>query len=382
MAMPRRTVLAIASSFLLLFFLLGYSVVSWAQTSDNNGDSSKPWTSSSESQDSASGSRTRKVETHSQDGNRTVDRQSVEVLRSGGYEPYQDTETETVRVNDTTTRTTVRTYGRDSKGQRALVQTTEEEKHTLADGGSRVVRSTSNPDSNGRSQVVQREEQVTKKTAPNVEQTTTTVYLPGVNGGMAPAMKVEERQEHTGEHTVQIEKSTLLPDGEGNWQAGEVKQSTVTDDGKVRTSDEHISRVGADGRLAEVSRTVGRDVQDGAGEGHSTVETFSTEVPGSSPDGTLHIVQKVSTVTRNGLSGSQTTQQQVEQVNPGDPNAGLEVTIQSTDVQTPGAAGTQNTRTIQTRGSNGSLGIVSVDMTKSDKSPAVQVEIAPAAKPK
>jgi hypothetical protein len=360
---------------------VGFALAGWAQTSDN-GDSSKPWTATSESQDSASANRTRKVETHSQDGNRTVDWQSTEVLRSGSYQPYQDTETETVRVNDTTTRTTVRTYGRDSEGQRALVQTTEEEKHALADGGSRVVRSTSNPDSNGRSQLVQREEQVTKKTAPNVEQTTTTVYLPGVNGGMAPAMKVEERQEHTGEHTVQIEKSTLMPDGEGNWQAGEVKQSTVTDDGKTRTRDEHISRVGADGHLAEVSRTVGRDVRDGAAEGHSTVETFSTDVPGSSPDGTLHMVQKVSTVTHNGLSGSQTTQQQVEQVNPGDPNAGLEVTVQSTDVQTPGAAGTQETRTIRTRGSNGSLGVVSVDMTKSDKSPAVQVEIAPAAKPK
>jgi hypothetical protein len=379
--MPRRTVLAIAS-FFLSFFLPAFAITSWAQTSEGNGDSNKPWTSRSESQDSASVSRTRKTETHSQDGNRTVDRQSVEVLRSGSYEPYQDTETETVRVNDTTTRTTVRTYGRDSEGQRTLVQTTEEEKHTLPDGGSRVVRSTSNPDSNGRSQVVQREEQVTKKTAPNVEQTSTTVYLPGVNGGMAPAMKVEERQEHTGEHTVQIEKSTLLPDGAGNWQTGEVKQSTVTDDGKVRSRDEHISRVGPDGRLAEVSRTVGRDVQDGAGEGHSTVETFSTDVPGTSADGTLHMVQKLSTVTSNGLSGSHTTQQQVEQVNPGDPNGGLQVTIQSTDVQTPGAGGTQETHTLQTRGSNGSLGVVSVDMTKSDKNPAVKVEISPAPKAK
>lgn len=372
---------AFASSLLVGLLLVGFILPGWGQTSDN-GDSSKPWTATSESHDSASANRTRKVETHSQDGNRTVDRQSTEVLRSGSYEPYQDTETETVRVNDTTTRTTVRTYGRDSEGQRTLVQTTEEEKRTLPDGGSRVVRSTSNPDANGRSQVVQREEQVTKKTAPNVEQTTTTTYLPGVNGGMVPAMKVEERQEHIGEHVVQVEKSTQLPDGAGNWQTGEVKQSTLTDDGKVRTRDEHVSRMGADGRLAEVSRTAGKDVQDAAGEGRSTVETFSTDVPGTSPDGTLHMVQKVSTVSRNGLSGSHTTQQQVEQLNPGDPNAGLQVTVQSTDVQTPGAGGTQETHTIQTRGSNGSLGVVSVDMTKSDKSPAVKVEIAPPAKPK
>lgn len=353
-----------------------------AQTSDSdNSNKEQPWTATSDSQDSSLGSRTRKTETHSQDGNRTVDKQSVEILRSGRYEPYQDIETESVQVNATSSRTVVRTFGRDSNGRRVLLQMTEEEKQTFP-GGAKVVRSTSNPDANGRVQLVQREVQDTKKTSPTVEETTTTVMLPDVNGGLAPAMKVQERQERTGDHTVQVQKSTLLPDGAGRWQAGEVKQSTITEDGKSRTRDERVLRSGPDGRLAEVSRTVGRDSQDASGESNSTVETYSTDVPGSSSDGRLHLVQRVTTAARNGAGGGRTTQQQVEQLNPGEPSAGLQVTIQSTDAQSTSATGTQQSRTLQVRGSSGALNVVSVDMTKSDKTPAVEVQVAPSAKPK
>jgi hypothetical protein len=231
-------------------------------------------------------------------------------------------------------------------------------------------------------QLVQREVQETKKTSPTVDETTTTVMLPGVNGGLAPAMKVQERQERTGDHTVQVQKSTSLPDGSGRWQAGEVKQSTITDDGKNRTRDEHVLRAGPDGRLAEVSRTVGKDSQDASGESNRTVETYSTDVPGSSADGRLHLVQRVTTAGRNDTSGGRTTQQQVQQLNPGEPNAGLQVTIQSTDAQNSSATGTQQTRTLQVRGSSGALNVVSVDMTKSDKTPTVQVQVAPSTKPK
>jgi len=96
----------------------------------------------------------------------------------------------------------------------------------------------------------------------------------------------------------------------------------------------------------------------------------------------MRLVQRVTTAARNSGSGSRTTQQQVQQVNPGDPNAGLQVTIQSTDAQIPSASGMEQTRTVQVRGGSGSLNIVSVDMTKSDKSPAVQVQVAPTPKPK
>jgi hypothetical protein len=368
-------------SLTLAFF--GFAPAGWSQTADSDSaNANKSWKGTTESQDSALGSRMRSVESHTQNGNRTVDKQSVEVLRSGSYEPYQDIERESVKVNDTTTRSVVRTFGRDANGERTLIQVTEEEKQTLPGGGAKVVRSTLNPDSNGNTQVVQREVQETKKVSPNVEETTTTVSLPGANGGLATAMKVEERQERSDDHTVQFRKSTLLPDGAGNWGVGEVRKGTITEEGKNRTKDEHISRPGPDGQMVEVQHTVGRESESAAGEKRSTVESYAADVPGTSPDGGLHLVQRVTTASRAASSGGQTTQQQVEQINPGDPGASLQVTVLSTDTQKSGTSGTQESRTIQVRGANGSLEAVSVDMTKSDKTPAVKVQIAPTEKPK
>jgi len=231
-----------------------------AQTPDSSNQS---WSSSSDEQDAPVGSRTRKTESHTTDGNRTIDKLSVQILRSGSYEPYQDIERESVKVNANTTRTIVRSYGRDSDGRRVLTQTTEEETQALPDGSGKVVRSTSNPDANGRLQVVQREVQETKKLSPTLQETSATVMLPNSNGGLTPQMKTQERKERTGEHTVQVQKSTMLPDPEGRWQTEEVKQSTITDDGKNRSSDEHVLRSDGGGPLAEVSRTVSKESEDG-----------------------------------------------------------------------------------------------------------------------
>jgi hypothetical protein len=362
--------------FCLVAFLF---TLATAQTPDSSDQS---WNSNSDSQDASVGSRTRRSESHATEGNRTIDKQSVQILRSGRYEPYQDIEKESVKVDANTTRTVVRTYGRDSSGRRVLTQTTEEETQTLADGSGKVARSTSNPDANGRLQLVQRELQETKKLSANVQETSTTVLLPDSNGGFTPKMKTQERQQRTGEHTVQVQKSTLLPDLEGRWQAGEVRQSTITDDGKSRSSEEHVLRSDPSGALTEVSRTVSKESQDASGESQGTVETYSRDVPGLSSDGSMHLTQRVTTAARNNSSGGRTTQQQVEQVNPGDPHAPLQVTIQSTDAQSSTASGAQETRTVQVRGSSGVSNVVSVDMTKSDKVPPVQLQVAPAPKPK
>ena len=122
---------------LLVYALLSLTLAA-AQTSDSdNSKKDQSWTATSDSQDSSLGSRTRKTESHSKNGNRTVDRQSVEILRSGSYEPLQDIEKESVQVNATTSRTVVRIFGRNSNGQRVLLQMTEEEKQTSPDGSAR-----------------------------------------------------------------------------------------------------------------------------------------------------------------------------------------------------------------------------------------------------
>jgi hypothetical protein len=129
--------------------------------------------------------------------------------------------------------------------------------------------------------------------------------------------------------------------------------------------------------LNEVSRTLTSESRGADGQSQSVVETYSKDVPGGSPDGTMHLVQRV-TASRNSANGGQTTRQQVEQVNPGNPTDGLQVTVGSTGSEQSAAGGTTATSTVETRDADGRLHVVSVDMTKSDKTPAVQVQIAPA----
>jgi hypothetical protein len=325
---------------------------------------------------------TRTTESHRQSGKGTVDSQSVERLGADGhYEPYYDIETESVRVNDTITRTVERTFVRDGSGQKILTQVTEEEKQSLPAGDEKVVRTTSNADLGGNLQVVQREVADAKKTSPNVQEKKTTVFVSDGRGGMTPSIQIQEREKRGGEHTVETQKSTLLLDGAGNWQVNERKESTIEEDGKERTTDERVLRPGADGKLALVSRTLGKESETAVGEKRNAVETYSTDIPGSAPDGNLHLSQRVTEVKRARSAGAQATEQQLEQLNLGDPSAGLQVTTKSLDIVQPDTSGTRETRTIEVRDASGSFGVVSFDTKKSDKVHAIDVDIAPQNKP-
>jgi hypothetical protein len=356
------------------------SLVACAQTSDSQS-ASKSWRETTDSQnDNANPTRT--SESHVQSGNRTVDTQSVERRGAdGNFEPYQDIEKSTVQVDSNTLRTTTRTFGRDSDGAKTLVQMTEEETRTRLGGGSSLVRSTSNPDANGNLQLVQREIQETKKTGKDSEETKTTVMLPGSNGGLVPAMMVDEVRRLGANDTGDARKTTLLPDGNGNWQVSEVQKSVTRQDGKDRSTETLVSRPDADGKLGEVSRKVTHELQ-GAGEKRSTVEDYSLDVPGVARDGNLHMVERATTVQSASSAGRQSTRRQIEQTNPGDPDAGLQVTVVDTNIVRTGASGTQATQTIQMLDANGSLGVVSVDTTKGNNPQAIQVQIAPAEKSK
>ena len=118
------------------------------------------------------------------------------------------------------------------------------------------------------------------------------------------------------------------------------------------------------------------------GEKRHTVKTYSTNVPGSAGDGSLHLVERAITAQRTSSTGQQSTEQQVEQPSPGDPGSSLRVTILTTGTVRPGPSGAQATRTVQARDVNGNLGVVLVDTTKSDNVHAIQVQIAPSEKPK
>jgi hypothetical protein len=350
----------------------------------NGGDANQSWTATTRQQLPSSLNPSRTSESHTQSGGRTVDNQSIETMGMyGRYAPYLDLQKETVKVDANTVRTIERAYGRDSDGRKTLVQVNEEEKRTLPGGVTKTVRTTSNPDANGSLQVVQREIQDTRQINPNVEETKSTFFTASGNGGLAASMQTTERDTKTGEHNVDFRKSTLLPDLNGGWQVGEVREGTVKEDGKDRTKDERVLRPGADGNLTVVERTVSKETENAAGEKKSAVETYSNNLPGSPVDDSLRLNQRVTTVSRKSGDGKQSSETQVEQRNPGQPSDRPQLTEQTIDIVRPGLDGTtRQTQTLRSLNSSGGLGVVSVDTRTQNTSPAIKIEIAPSKTPK
>jgi hypothetical protein len=125
---------------------------------------------------------------------------------------------------------------------------------------------------------------------------------------------------------------------------------------------------------------VSSESESASGEKRATVNKYSVDAPGLTRDGGLHLVERATTVQNSTPTGQQNTRKQVERPTPGVPGSGLQVTTLTVDTVRHDSSGTKATRTIESLGSNGSLGIVSVDTSKSDKVQAIQ--IAPSEKPK
>jgi hypothetical protein len=322
------------------------------------------------------------IESHSENGNRTLDKRSVEIRGTDGhFEPYQDIERETRTLDASTVRTTMRTFAHDVNGKKALVQVTEEEKHILPGDDSNMMRVTYNPDVNGRLQAVQREIVETKKIAKDLEEANTTVMLASINGGLAPAFKTHELRKRAANDTVETEKTTWLPDVNGKWQLSEIRQTIATQEAKDRSLEETVFRPDAEGKVGQISRVVSQESDFSSGEKRSVMETYSIDVPGATRDGSLHLVERKTSTGSSSSTGERATEQKVEQINPGDPGSGLRVSVLVDGKIVSEPSGEQSTVTIRARDSNGSFGTVSVDMTKADRIPTVQIQQTPAQKP-
>jgi hypothetical protein len=318
------------------------------------------------------------TESHRKNGNRTFEERSVQVQGLDGHlVPYQEIETETVQVDAATIRTTTRTFGRDVNGARSLIQVTEEEKHTLPGGDSNVQRTIFNPDVNGKLQPVQQETAETKTISQDVQETNTTVMLPNINNGLAPALKSHELRKRRADGTTESQQTTLLADGAEKWELSETRQVTTRQDGANRAAEERVSRRDAEGKLIEVSRVVSEETNTDPGAKRAVVETYSVDMPGTTRDGSLHLVERATTSSQTDSTGRQTTQQTVEQPNPGDPGAGLRVSVLIDDKMMPSSSGEQSTVTIQTRDTNNRFEIVSVDTRNSDRVPTIQIQQTP-----
>ena len=322
------------------------------------------------------------IVTHKQNGNRMFEDRSVQIQGGDGrLAPYQEIETETLQVDATAARTAIRTFGRDVNGAKSLIQVTEEEKHTLPGGDSNVLRITFNPDVNGKLHPVQHEMVETKTITEDVEETNTTVMLPNINGGLAPAFREHELRKRAANDTVETEKTTWLPDVNGKWQLRETRQNIATQEAKDHRIEERVFRPDAEGTLGQISRVVSQESESASGEKRSVAETYSIDVPGTTRDDGLHLVERKTSTESSSSTGERATKQTVEQTNPGDPDAGLRLSVLVDGRMVPGPSGEQSTVTIRARDSNGNFGIVSVETTKSDRIPTSQVQQTPAEKP-
>jgi len=371
--------------FLLLAIgaLLGFGLRLFAQASDFPATEgpNQSWTVITDSK-GANVNPARIIESHSENGNRAIDKKSSEIHRfDGNFEPYQDIERETLELDPATVRTTTRTFGRDGNGTKILVQIIEEEKHILPGGGSNVLCITSSPDVSGTLRVSRREITETKMIGNDVEETQTTVMLPSLNGGLVPVLKARESRKRVTSDSVESQKTTLLLDGAGNWQVSEIRQATTRQEGTNRTTEERVSRLDSEGKLVEVSHVVSKESESTSGKKRSVVETYSIDVPGTTRDGSLHLVERKTSTERSSSTGERATEQRVEQTNPGDPGSGLRVSVLVDGRMVPGPSGFQATRTVRLRDLNGNVGIVEADTTRSDKILTIQVQQTPAEKP-
>ena len=371
-----------AKRFSLFIALFALALAVTASVAQEN----KSWNSSSQQGDPGGAENPyRTSTTHTEVNGHIIDKTVVEVRGPDGrYVPYSQTERESVKVNDSTTRTTERSYGTDANGQRVLTQQTQEEKKSSPGGDSNVVRTVSNPDANGSLQVVQQTLVNTKQIAPGSTDTNTTVMSANGSGGLSPTVRIEEHQRQTDPKTTQFTKSTSLNDGSGGWNLSEVRQGTMKQDAGGTNKDESVLRPDADGKLAVVERTVTRAADSASGDKRDTTETYSTNVPGQAGDEGLKLVKRESTVQRKNTNGGSSTIQQVERPDPGDPGAGLHVTQQAIDIVRPGSNGVaQQTSTIVTTDTNGNTNTVWVDMGRSNQPPppSVKVDTAPTTVP-
>jgi hypothetical protein len=355
-------------------------VCAQAQNAQPNG-TTESWTATTQtSLQNTSPSRT--TDSHVRSGNQTVDKQIVEALGPNGrYQSSSETEKETIHVDATTTRTVVRSYSWDVNGQRDLQQVTEEEARSSASGDVHVIRTMSESDGNGNLQVIQREVADKRKISPEVLETKTTTYLPNGNGGLTPSLQTQELQKRIADHRVEVKKTLLRPNSSGNWEIAEVKATALKEDNKNRTSEERISRPDSEGGLSEVSRTVGKETENAAGDKNTTVETYFTNAPGVAADGSLRLNWQVTTVQKAD-SGGKTTEQQSKQPNPNGTNGDLQVTTKTKYTVRYAASSTEETKTIQEREINGTFNVVSAEVRKSDQAPASQEQLAPSENPK
>lgn len=348
-------------------------------------DSDQSWRTTINLQDEAGITNpTRATESHQVENGKTVDVQTLETKDiNGETQVYGQTETETVKLDATTTRVTTRHYVTGPDGNKVVNSVSVEEKRKLPEGGATMVRTVSIPDSNGALQITRREVQKTSQSGPGVQITDSTLFLPSPNGGFAASVQTHEVQKQVQPGTTEYTKSVSLQDGSGNWQVNEVRQGTIEKSGNSETKQESVSRLNADGKMAVAEKTVSKETSAN-GEQRKQVQKFSTSMDGVTayPDGQMHLDRQVTTVTRSTPGGQQVTTETVDQRSQASPEGPLRPSQRTIDITSSGLEGVkQQTVTIESANPNGGMDTVWVDMKATTGAAPMTVDTAkPAAR--
>ena len=117
-------------------------------------------------------------------------------------------------------------------------------------------------------------------------------------------------------------------------------------------------------------RTVSDETKDAEGDGNTTIDKYSRDVPGSTSDGRMHWTQRITTIQKN-YSGGETKEQQLEQPNPGNPSDGPQVIAKTRYTVQYTASGSKEEKTAQVPDGNGAFKVFYLETRKSERvSPA------------
>lgn len=300
----------------------------------------------------------RQSQTLTETENGRVETQVLETLGiSGRYEPFVETEVETIEMDEQTTRVVRRLFARDPDGRRKVIEIIEEEHRKLPNHGLRVVRTTSKPDVGGKFRITRKQVEETSRLSPTIRETHTTVLKPSINGDLTPAERITETEEVKEGGVAVFQRTHLLPDGNDRWETYESRERVIRSRGDEVRTEEQVYRRDANRKLSLAERTLTREWKDAKGEEHQTTEIYSRNIAGTTRDGNgrLSLDRRLRTVRRTRSDGSRETVRELQARSIVAPNEPLRVTEKTLEFSRPVGRGetTQTRKTVRTLDANG-----------------------------
>jgi hypothetical protein len=281
---------------------------------------------------------------------------------NGGSQSLVDQRTQTIKVNDHTTRTITKIYSQGPNSDHELIGVQKTDTTDLGGGKSRAVSTYSKIDADGRFRVERREVSNTNPTGPHSSVTHTTVFRAVTSGQMEPSQKIVQTN-RSGKNTDHMVRTVLTPDVNGGWVTNKKTVTVVDKQGKGKQTEEKtLYAPDANGNLTVAKRVVTRDWKAKDGKDHQEVSTYEATQGGTltRQGAGLTLMQRVNTVKTTKTDGTVHTRQQTEERSLVSPSEGLKVTGAVISVSKPTNGEMKTHTTVLNDDGNGYLRQVSV----------------------